>query len=256
MNAKMTWIGTSWKMNKTIAESLAYVRELASADFPTGIQPFIIPPHTALASVRAALPADSRVLLGAQNAHWAREGAFTGEVSMSMIADAGARIVELGHSERRAMFAETDQTVGLKVRAAIDAGLIPLICVGESSDQRDIGLAEETNAYQALAAIARLTPQEASQVIVAYEPVWAIGEHGRPATLAETSPVMAALAAAMQRATQGAGCRALLYGGSVNPENTPELLADPNTDGLFIGRSAWSADGLLRIIGLAAAARS
>ena len=253
MSAASTWIGTSWKMNKTIAEALDYVRELAAADIPDGIQPFIIPPHTALAAVRQALPADSPVLVGAQNAHWAPEGAGTGEVSMRMVKDAGATIVELGHSERRAMWAETDHTVGLKVRAAVDAGLIPLICVGESSEQRDIGLAEETNAYQARAAVARLTPQEAAGVIVAYEPVWAIGEHGRPATVAETAPVMATLARVLTEATDGTGCRALLYGGSVNPGNVEELLADPHTDGLFIGRSAWSAAGLLGIIGQAAA---
>lgn len=252
MSTDLVWIGTSWKMNKTIAEAVAYVDELAAFDIPDGIQPFIIPPHTALAAVRQALPADSRVLIGAQNAHWAPEGAGTGEISMRMVADAGATLVELGHSERRAMWAETDHTVGLKVRAAVDAGLTPLVCVGESAEQRDAGLATATNADQVRAALARLTPKEAAGVIVAYEPVWAIGEHGRPATAAETAPVMAELARVLDEVTGGAGCRALLYGGSVDPTNAVELLADPHTDGLFVGRSAWTAAGLVALVRLAA----
>ncbi len=256
MTAQQTWIGTSWKMNKTIAEALAYVEELAAEPIPDGIQPFIIPPHTALAAVREALPADSRVLVGAQNAHWLPEGAGTGEISMRMAADAGATLIEIGHSERRAMFGETDHTVGLKVRAAIDAGLTPLVCVGESAEQRDIGLAEQANAYQTRAALARLTPAEVDRVIVAYEPVWAIGEHGRPATPAETGPVMAELARVLAEASStGAGGRALLYGGSVHPSNAEELLADPHTDGLFVGRAAWSAAGLVGLIRQAAVLR-
>lgn len=255
MSNDLIWIGTSWKMNKTIAEAIAYVEELSAYDIPDRIQPFIIPPHTALADVRRVLPTSSRVLIGAQNAHWAPEGAGTGEISMRMVADAGATIVELGHSERREMWAETDHTVGLKVRAAVDAGLTPLICVGENADQRDIGLAEATNTYQVRAALARLTAEEASGVVVAYEPVWAIGEHGRPATTAETAPVMATLAQVLEDVTGGHGCRALLYGGSVNPDNAVELLDDPNTQGLFVGRSAWSAAGLGQLLALAAGVR-
>ncbi len=251
MSASKVWIGTGWKMNKTIAEARAYARELAAATIPETVQAFILPPHTALAAVRDELPPDSPVLIGAQNAHWGPEGAQTGEISMRMASDAGARLIEMGHSERRAAFGETDETVGLKARAALDAGLVPLICIGETDDIRRAGHAEEFLLGQARAAVSLLRPDEVPGVIVAYEPVWAIGEHGRPATAAETGPVMAALAGDLAEATGGGGCLALLYGGSVNAQNADELLRDPHTDGLFVGRAAWTAAGLLGLVAIA-----
>ena len=251
MSARRIWVGTGWKMNKTIAEARAYAHELGEARIPDTVQAFILPPHTALAAVRDELPATSPVLIGAQNAHWGAEGAGTGEISMRMAADAGARMIEMGHSERRAAFAETDETVSLKARAALDADLIPIICLGESAEVRDAGAAEDFVVAQMRAALALLRPDEVPGAIVAYEPVWAIGEHGRPATTAETGPVMAALAAELAVLTGGAGCLALLYGGSVNPDNAEDLLRDRHTDGLFVGRAAWTAAGLLSIIGIA-----
>jgi triosephosphate isomerase len=245
------WIGTGWKMNKTIAEARAYAAELATATIPDSVQPFILPPHTALAAVRDELPKDSPVLIGAQNAHWAAEGAQTGEISMRMAADAGATLIEMGHSERRANFGETDETVGLKARAALDAGLTPLICVGESIEVRDAGRADEFILGQVRGAVALLSASDIAGVIVAYEPIWAIGEHGRPATAEETAPVMAAIANELDSLSGGTGCRALLYGGSVNQENAAGLLLDPNTDGLFVGRAAWSPEGLLALIQIA-----
>ena len=251
MSARRIWVGTGWKMNKTIAEARAYAHELGEARIPDTVQAFILPPHTALAAVRDELPATSPVLIGAQNAHWGAEGAGTGEISMRMAADAGARMIEMGHSERRAAFGETDETVSLKARAALDADLIPIICLGESAEVRDAGAAEDFVVAQMRAALALLRPDEVPGAIVAYEPVWAIGEHGRPATTAETGPVMAALAAELAVLTGGAGCLALLYGGSVNPDNAEDLLRDRRTDGLFVGRAAWTAAGLLSIIGIA-----
>jgi triosephosphate isomerase len=252
MSAKRIWVGTGWKMNKTIAEARDYARELGAATIPDAVQAFILPPHTALASVRDELPAGSPVLIGAQNAHWGPEGAQTGEISMRMAADAGARLIEMGHSERRASFGETDETVALKARAALDAGLVPLICVGEATEIRDAGSAEDFVVGQVRGAIARIAPDEIGRVLVAYEPVWAIGEHGRPATSAEIAPVMAAIARELDVASGGSGCLALLYGGSVNADNAESLLADSHTDGLFVGRAAWTAAGLLAIVDRAA----
>jgi triosephosphate isomerase len=249
--SEKVWIGTGWKMNKTIAEALEYVHELSGATIPDDVQVFILPPHTALAAVRAALPATSPVLIGAQNAHWAREGAQTGEISMRMAADAGALLVEIGHSERRSSFGESDETVCLKVRAALDSGLVPLICVGEATDARDAGEAEAFVVSQVRGALADLHPHEVSGVLVAYEPVWAIGEHGRAATVDETGPVMAAIAREIGAVSGGTGCRALLYGGSVNRGNAEGLLADAHTDGLFVGRAAWTAAGLLELVEVA-----
>lgn len=245
------WIGTSWKMTKTIGEARAYIHHLAGARFPAGVQPFVLPAHTSLAAARDALPLDSPVLLGAQNAHWSAEGAGTGEVSMRMVVDAGARLVEMGHSERREQHAETDETVARKARAAFDAGLVPLICVGEPADERAAGNAIEYVSAQVRAALSRLAPHEVADALLAYEPVWAIGEHGRPASPEEIAPVMAGIARALQ-ADGRAGCRALLYGGSVDESNAADLLRVEHTDGLFVGRAAWTPDGFLRLVGIAA----
>ena len=248
------WIGTSWKMTKTIAEARAYIEHIATAELPAGIQPFVIPAHTSLAAARDALPAESPVLLGAQNAHWGPEGAGTGEVSMRMVGDAGARLVEIGHSERRQHHAETDETVALKARAAVDAGLMPLICVGEPVDVHEAGEAIEFVSSQVRAALGRLSSTEVSGVLIAYEPIWAIGEHGRPATPTEVAPVVSELARVAREVSGGVGCRALLYGGSVDEANAADLLLDANTDGLFVGRAAWTPEGFLRLAAIAAAA--
>jgi L-erythrulose 1-phosphate isomerase len=246
------WIGTSWKMTKTLREARAYARVLAETRFPAGVQPFVLPAHTSLAAVRACLPEDSPVLLGAQNAHWVGEGAGTGEISMRMAADAGAQLIEIGHSERREQFGETDETVSRKARAALDAGLVPLVCVGEPGDVRDVGRAEEYVRSQVRAALSRLEPEEVAAVVVAYEPVWAIGEGGRPASPREVSPVMAAIVDQARQAGEGSSCRALLYGGSVNQDNAPELLDEAHTDGLFVGRAAWDVDGFLALVAIGA----
>ncbi len=245
------WVGTGWKMNKTLAEGREYARVLAEASLPKDVQVFILPPHTALAAVREALPADSPVLIGAQNAHWDSEGAYTGEISMRMAADAGATIIEMGHSERREMFGETDDTVSLKARAALDAGLTPLICVGEPGEVRDAGGQVDFIVAQVRAALSRVKPAEISSCIVAYEPIWAIGVNGRPATVEQTAPVMAALAGELTSLSGGTGPLALLYGGSVHQGNAADLLTDPSTQGLFVGRAAWDPHGLLAIVSIA-----
>jgi L-erythrulose 1-phosphate isomerase len=248
MAATTVWIGTSWKMNKTIAEARDYASRLVAAPLPAGVQPFVLPPHTALAAVRDCLPRDTPVLLGAQNAHWAEEGAGTGEISMRMAEDAGARVVEMGHSERREHFGETDETVALKARAAVDRGLVPLICVGEAMPEREAGRAEEFVAAQVRAATALLTAEEVGRVLVAYEPVWAIGAAGRPATPTEVAPVMALLARELAERSGGSGCRALLYGGGVDAGNAADLLCDPHTDGLFVGRAGWDVAGFIDLL--------
>jgi L-erythrulose 1-phosphate isomerase len=244
------WIGTSWKMNKTLVEADSFVDELLTFPIPSGIRPFVLPPHTALARVRDRLPADSPVLLGAQNAHWAAEGSWTGEISMRMAKDAGATLIEVGHSERREHFGETDRTVALKAAAAVAHGLIPLICVGEPMSVRQVGGAEDFVRVQLQTALSELAPDEISQVIIAYEPIWAIGERGIPATLDQVAPVLALINEVLSSA---GGARAVLYGGSVNKQNATELLGDPHTHGLFVGRAAWDASGFIQILRLCAA---
>ncbi|MGA9595908.1 MAG: triose-phosphate isomerase [Acidimicrobiia bacterium] len=238
------WIGTSWKMNKTIGEAIEYVDHVLPFLPLEGVQPFVVPAHTSLAAVRARVPRDSQLLIGAQNAHWASEGAGTGEISMRMVHDAGAEFVEIGHSERRMMHGETDETVALKVRAAVDEGLFPLVCVGEPSSVRTRGNEIDFVIAQAHAAVALVDSYEVGRVVFAYEPVWAIGSSGREASADEVRPVIDAL-----RVELGT-TRAILFGGSVNTGNVLSLLEDPETDGVFVGRAAWSAAGYATILEL------
>lgn len=248
------WVGTSWKMNKTLAEGLAFAESLAAAapDIDDRIQPFVIPSFTAVREVKRALAA-TRVKVGAQNMHWADAGAWTGEVSPVQLRDCGLDLIELGHSERREHFGETDETVGLKAEAAVRHGFVPLICVGETLDERESGRADDVLAAQTTGALQFLDQaQRAAPILFAYEPVWAIGEKGIPATSdyadARQALIKRAAAAVLPTAPP------VLYGGSVNPGNAAEFIARPHVDGLFIGRSAWDPDGYIDILRRAAAA--
>lgn len=248
------WVGTSWKMTKTRAEGVAWARALVEAAAERGgdaawggVQPFVVPPVTALSQVAAALdaPGGRRVLVGAQDAHWEDAGAWTGELSVPQLADAGARLVELGHSERREHFGDTDERVALKVAAVLRHGLLPLVCVGETAGQRDGGLSVEVVLAQARAALA---PAGERAVVVAYEPVWAIGERGREARPEEVAPVVAALAELTGGSAAG---RPVLYGGSVTVAGAPGVLEVPGVDGLFVGRTAWRPEGFVALLDLA-----
>lgn len=247
------WIGTSWKMNKTLAEAKAFADALAAADAGADgrIQRFVIPPFTACREV-AQILSDSSVKVGAQNMHWADQGAWTGEISAPMLTDCGLDIVELGHSERREHFGETDRTVGLKVATAVRHGLIPLICIGETLAERQEGRATQVLAAQVRAALDQLSQdQRDATILLAYEPVWAIGENGIPATSEYADARQAEIIATAQDVLgRKIPC---LYGGSVNPDNCQELIACPHIDGLFIGRSAWDVDGYLDILARCAA---
>lgn len=247
------WIGTSWKMNKTLAEARVFAEGLQAADAARDprIQRFVIPPFTAVREVKAMLQ-DTSVKVGAQNMHWADEGAWTGEVSPVMLKDCNLDIVELGHSERREHFGETDETVGLKAEAAIRHGLIPLICIGETLAEREASRAQEVLERQVRGALARLTgAQKHATILLAYEPVWAIGVNGIPAT---SDYADARQAEIIEVAQDVLGRRIpCLYGGSVNPDNCEELISCPHVDGLFIGRSAWKVEGYLDILAKCAA---
>jgi triosephosphate isomerase len=247
------WVGTSWKMNKTLAEAKTFAEGLKAADGGrhSRIQRFVIPPFTAVREVKAML-AGTSVKVGAQNMHWADEGAWTGEVSPLMLKDCGLDLVELGHSERREHFGETDETVGLKTEAAVRHGLVPLICIGETLADRESGRAADVLARQVRGALGRLEgAQKQAPVLLAYEPVWAIGEKGIPAS-ADYADARHAEIAEVARGLLGRPVPCL-YGGSVNPQNCAELIACPHIDGLFIGRSAWKVEGYLDILARVAA---
>ncbi|MCP4380286.1 MAG: triose-phosphate isomerase [Hyphomicrobiales bacterium] len=242
------WIGTSWKMNKTLSEARSFADALASADSgrDARIQRFVIPPFTVVREVKDAL-ATTSVKVGAQNMHWADRGAWTGEISAPMLTDCGVDLVEFGHSERREHFGETDETVGLKTEAAVRHGLIPLICIGETLLERESGRAQEVLETQVRGALGRLSSDQTSApILLAYEPVWAIGDGGIPASADYAEARQAEIIAwAETRLGRRIPC---LYGGSVNPQNCEELIQCPHIDGLFIGRSAWNSEGYLDIL--------
>lgn len=255
MTARIPWIGTSWKMNKTRPEARAYAERLAAADvsMTTAARLFVIPPFTAIADV-AAILAGTRVRVGAQNMHWAEAGAYTGEISAAMIKDCGASLVEIGHSERRTHFGETDETVGLKTRAAVDAGLLALVCVGETRAEYESGETAAVLARQVAAAIRLVDPVDHRSVVIAYEPVWSIGEGGIPAD-PDFADAQHARIKDLTRARLGVPLD-VVYGGSVNPGNAVSLASRRHIDGLFIGRSAWSAEGYIGIVESVTAALS
>ncbi len=262
LTQRRTWVGTSWKMTRTIAESRAYAevlrREAGAGGLPDDVQLFVLPAHTALAAVAEELADVPEVWVGAQSVHPGPEGAGTGEVSVRMVAEAGARLVEIGHSERRAARGEDDAFVAACTRATLDAHLVPLVCVGEPLEVRRAGRAVDHVVAQVRAALSRVAPDEVSGVMVAYEPVWAIGSTGRAAEPDEVTSVVAAIAEEGARLAQGdgAGLRALLYGGSVDETTAPTILDVPRVDGVFVGRAAWEPVGLLRLARAAAARAS
>ena len=244
---KTPWIGTSWKMNKTRAEARAFAEALKASAFAMTekAQPFVIPPFPYIAEV-ADLLAGTRVKVGAQNMHWADHGAWTGEVSPLMVKDCGARIVELGHSERRSHFGETDETVARKVAAAVRHGLTPLVCIGDTLSEHQAGATADVLARQTRYALRDVDKDARQKVIIAYEPVWSIGEGGIPAD-PEFANGQHRRLKALTAEIAGAPLK-VLYGGSVNPQNCCELAAMSDIDGLFIGRSAWDPAGFIGII--------
>ena len=248
------WVGTSWKMNKTLPEALAFADALLEDEpgAPAGIARFVVPPFTAAREVKARL-AGTRVAVGAQNVHWAEAGAWTGEISAPMLVDCGLDLVELGHSERRAHFGETDETVGLKVAAAVAHALVPLVCVGETREARDADRADETLEAQVRGALAGLgAGVRDAPVLFAYEPVWAIGEGGEPAS-ADYADARQGRIKAVARDALGTA-PPCLYGGSVNADNCASLIVREHVDGLFVGRAAWDAHGYLDLLSRCAAA--
>jgi triosephosphate isomerase len=235
MPARIPIVAANWKMHKTLAETEAFLdRFLGDIEQLEEVELFVCPPFPSLAAA-AERCRRSRVMVAAQNMHAEPQGAFTGEVSAPMLTELGVEGVILGHSERRAMFAETDEALASKVPAALGAGLTPILCVGETEAQRDGDQTESVLARQLQADLARVDDDELADVVIAYEPVWAIGT-GRNAT-----PDQAAEAIAFIRSVVGArneragGAVRILYGGSVKPANAAGLLAPATIDGALVG---------------------
>jgi triosephosphate isomerase (TIM) len=228
--ARTPLIAGNWKMHKTIAETRAFVEELCRRPLPLDeVDAVICPPFTALCAAHEAL-AGTRIGLGAQNVGWAREGAFTGEISAAMLVECGVRWVVIGHSERRVMFGELDQRVNEKVRAALDAGITPIVAVGETADERDAGRTRDKVVGQVCAAFEDVPAELVARCVVAYEPIWAIGT-GNACSPADADTVMGEIRGAVPGLAE---CR-ILYGGSMTPRNVAEFLRRPNVDGGLVG---------------------
>ena len=244
----------NWKMNKTIAEATALAQAIVAAvGTEDSVERVICPPFVALPAVAAAV-AGSGIGVGAQNMHWENSGAYTGEVSAPMLQGVAGYVI-IGHSERRQFFAETDATVNRKVHAALAAGLTPIVCVGESLEQNEAG---ETHAFvggQVKAALADIDADQAQRLVVAYEPIWAIGT-GRAATAEQAQAICGATvrsALADLYGAQVAGNIRVLYGGSTNAKNIAEIMAQPDIDGALIGGAALQADSYAAMVRTTAA---
>ena len=241
-------IAGNWKMNNTPTEAGLLLEALIPGVHDAGCEVVVCVPFTDLCNVVAKC-AGTNVHVGAQNVHFEKSGAFTGEVSADMLLDLGVEYVVIGHSERRQYFGETDETVNKRTLAALNAGLKPIVCVGESLTQREQGVTEELVRMQVKIALKDVTEEQVKNVIIAYEPIWAIGT-GRTATADQAEEVCAAIRKVVgelygQDIAEG---MTVQYGGSMNPANAAELLSKPDVDGGLIGGASLHAGKFCEIV--------
>jgi len=239
----------NWKMYKTAGETTQFFEKFVPLAASAAGRDIVISPAFVNLAAAVAAAQGTRIEIGAQNLHWVKEGAFTGEISGAMIKAIGCQWVIIGHSERRQYFGETDQTVLKRTAAAIEAGLKPIVCVGEKLEVREAGKTEELLVSQFEGGLAGLTPEQFAQVTIAYEPVWAIGT-GRTATpeIAEDAHrLIRGLIAAKFGPGPAAGTR-ILYGGSVKPDNTAKLMAQEDIDGALVGGASLDPASFAAIV--------
>ena len=251
MNRKYrkTIIAGNWKMNKTASETVAFadaVKPLLPKE--RRCEAVICLPALNITTAQKALKG-TKISIGAETVHFEKSGAYTGEMATDMLSDLGVKYVIIGHSERRQYYGETDLTVNKKVRAAVDAGLVPIVCVGESLEQRELGVTMELLDYQLMTALSGIKAAEMKKIVIAYEPIWAIGT-GKTATSKQAQKVCEHLRAALRRKYDARTARAvsILYGGSMNVANAPELLSMPDIDGGLIGGASLKPDDFSKLI--------
>jgi triosephosphate isomerase len=243
-------VAANWKMNMTQAEAARFIEAfLVEIGDVSDVEVIIVPPFTAIGKVNEALGKAQDIQVGAQNMHWERNGAFTGEISSAMLRDLFVRYVVLGHSERRALFGETDEIVNRKVRAAHEAGLRPIVCIGETLDQRDRGNVEKILSIQLRGSLAGLEARELQETVVAYEPVWAIGT-GRNATPAQAQEAHSFIRHTLgEMSDQATADRIRIqYGGSVKPANARELMSQSDIDGALVGGASLDPRSFAQIV--------
>lgn len=242
-------IAGNWKMHKTVLQAVGLVEDLKPlVENVTDVEVVVCPTFTALHAVSQAIQG-SNIALGAQNMHWEDQGAFTGEISPVMLKDMGCQYVILGHSERRQYFGETNEVVNKKVHAAFKHDLTPIVCVGELLEEREAGKTKEIVENQTRFSLANLSPDQAKQAVVAYEPVWAIGT-GKTASSADAQAVIGYIRQILED-MYGESIAALVriqYGGSVKPDNSSELMGQPDIDGALVGGAALEAQSFAGIV--------
>jgi triosephosphate isomerase len=243
------FIAGNWKMYKTVAETVKYVKEFrALVKDVTGVEIVLAPPFTALHAAAEAAR-NSNIGIAAQDLFWERDGAFTGEVAAPMISEAGAEYVIVGHSERRTLFGETDFTVNRKAAAAFAAGLTPIACIGETLDERERNETFDVLDRQITRGLDGLTGEQIAQLVIAYEPVWAIGT-GRNATPAQAAEAHGHIRSRVRQwfGAEAAGLCHVIYGGSVKPENIRDLVSQPDVDGALVGGASLDVRGFAEIV--------
>lgn len=245
------YLGTNTKMYKTIQETESFLGTLSdlTADISrTEMELFVMPSYTSLYHARKRVTSE-QIKIGAQNMGWEDQGQFTGEISPLMLSEIGVDIVMAGHSERRHVFGENDTEENLKVLTAISHGFTALLCIGETEEQKENGISDEILRIQLICGLKGVTAYMAENLWIAYEPVWAIGVNGKPASAEYADEKHAVIKQCLEEIYGSAGKDIpVLYGGSVNNENAVPLVSRPNIDGLFTGRSAWDADNFNKII--------
>jgi len=242
-------IAGNWKMHKTVREAISLGEALlAGLGSVPDREVLVCPPFTTLQPLSSLL-AGTPIALGAQDVFYEPQGAYTGAISALMLSDVGCRYVIVGHSERRQHFGDDDVVVNCKLRAALDGGLKPILCVGESKTQRDAGAAEQAVVSQVQVALTDITAAQLTQLVIAYEPIWAIGT-GDTATPNDAQTMHAGIRSTLAAlyTPEMAGSVRIQYGGSVKPDNVDELMAQPDIDGALVGGASLRADSFLRII--------
>ena len=241
-------IAGNWKMNKTPAEAKELVTALIPLVKDAACDVVVCTPAVDFAAVSEAIRG-TNIKLGAQNVHFKASGAYTGELSAEMLKAAGCEYVIIGHSERRQYFGETDATVNLRTLAAVEAGLTPIVCVGEKKEEREAGYTDALVAYQTKIALSGLTAEQVKDVVIAYEPVWAIGT-GLTATDEQANETIGVIREAV-RSVYGDAADAvrIQYGGSMNPKNCKGLMAQPEIDGGLIGGASLKAEDFAKVVG-------
>jgi len=252
MDSNPILFGVTWKMNKTRQEASDYTRRLLeSLATIRGIeqaQVFVIPPFTAISVVKRV--GGSKLWTGAQNMHWVEWGAYTGEISAPMLIELGVDLVELGHAERRRYFHETDAEINRKVQSALRSDLRALLCVGEQAEDKEFGVGRETLSRQIKIALSGVDPQQARRLIIAYEPVWAIGCDAASAAPEYVRAMREYIRAILAElfGPEISKCVPVIYGGDVNAGNCAALLKEGQVDGLFVGRAGWQAEAFANLI--------